>query len=121
MAFNNKYMDGEKLFTAYWKEFGGSVTMGGGGTYQRLANWAAANGMRNPVTGKTPTRMAAWKSCYRFAVNNVDKAYEIAKTAFVDRGMVLTKERWMAEMRMKAQTSYQKPNFTRKWEQKNAS
>lgn len=121
MAFDNKYLDGEKLFTVYWKDFGGSRVMGGAGTYDLLRNWAFANNMRNPATGKAPSRMAVWKAAYRFAVREPDRAYEIARTAFIDRGQVLTKDRWMDEMKIKVNTSYQKPNFTRKWEQKNAS
>lgn len=121
MAFTNKYLDGKQLFTVYWKDFGGPVSIGGAGSITRLVNWCAAQGIRNPVTGKIPSRMATWKSLYRWAVNNIDEAYEMAKSAFFDRGIELTKERWMEEMKVKVNTSYQKPNFTRKWEQKNAS
>lgn len=115
MSFFNKYLDGEKLFTVYWAE------MGSARSYAKLQKWCEANKIVNPKTQKVPGRMGLWKSMYRWAVNNPDKAYEIAQQGFRDSGDYLTRERWDAEMKEKVDTSYQSPNFTRRWTKTNVN
>jgi hypothetical protein len=121
MAFKNiSYLNGEKLFTAYWKDMGGSTLMGGAASYRKMVNYAVANGMSNPVSGKPPTYMGIWKAMWRWAINNQDMAFELAKEAFFTRGEVLTRERWNSEMLDKVKTSWQSENYTEKWTKKNA-
>lgn len=115
MAFGLKYLDGEKLFTVYWAE------MGTARSYGKLVNWCKSNGVINPKTQKVPGRMGIWKSMYRWAVNNQDKAFEIAQKGFMDGGEYLTRERWDKEMKEKVDTSYQSKNFTKRWKKENAS
>lgn len=115
MAFAEKFLDGEKLFTVYWAE------MGSARSYSKLVRWCESNKVINPKTQRPPNRMGIWKSMYRWAVNNPDKAYEIAQKGFLDDGKFLTRERWDAEMKEKVSTSYQSKNFTNRWNKQQSS
>ncbi len=108
-----KYLDGEKLFTVYWAE------MGTARSYIKMVNWCISNKVINPKTQKPPTRMGIWKAMYRWAVNNPDKAFEIAQRGFRDAADILTRERWDQEMAEKVNISYQSESFTRRWKQTN--
>lgn len=112
MSFAMKYLDGEKLYKAYW------VEMGNARSYDRLVNWAAANKMVNPKTGKT-TRMGVWKAMYRWAVNNPEKAYDYMNEGLRDSGEIIDRERFIQEMKEKVLTSYQSDNFTKRWAKAN--
>ena len=70
--FNDKkYLDGEQLFTVYWKE------MGTARSTLRLQKWCLANSIVNPKTQNVPTRMGLWKVMWRWATENQDKSKEI--------------------------------------------
>jgi len=116
-----KYLNGEKLYTAYWKDMGGSTMMGGAASYRKMINYCVSNGMTNPLTGKPPTYMGIWKAMWRWAIDHQDSAFEMAKDAFFTRGEVLTKERWNDEIVSKVKTSWQNENHNRKWNRENAS
>lgn len=62
--------------------------MGDARSLTKLNKWAEANGIRNPVTGKPPSKVACYKAMWRWASlkENQRKAYEIAKEALAHHG-----------------------------------
>lgn len=122
MSFKSvSYLDGEKLYKAYWQDMGGSTMMGGSASYRKLITFAVANGMSNPKTGKPPYVMGIWKAMWRWAIKNQDVAYKMAQEAFFTRGQTLSLETWKEEITSKAKTSWQDENHQRRWEKENAS
>ena len=120
MAFKNiSYLNGEKLFTAYWKDMGGSTMIGGGATYRKMVNYAVSQGMSNPKNGKPPYYMGIWKAMWRWAINNQDKAFEMVKDAYFTRGHVYTLEEWKTELISKEKTSWQSENHSERWNKQN--
>lgn len=112
MSFAMKYLDGEELFRTYWG-------MGEAKSITRLKKWYESNDKpRNPRTGKYPDRMGLWKSMWRWAVDNMDDAYEIVNKAFMANGETMTRERWQKEMLSKATSSYQNSNYLDRWKKK---
>lgn len=123
MAFpkSRKYLDGEKLYTAYWKDMGGGTVNGGAASYRKMINYAVAHGMINPKNGKPPTFMGIWKAMWRWAIDNKDTAFKIAEDAYFTKGQVLERSWWEQEMIEKEKTSWQNENHTEKWTKQNAN
>lgn len=72
---DKKYLDGEQLFTVYWKD------MGTARSTLRLQKWCLANSIVNPKTQNVPTRMGLWKVMWRWATENQEKSYPIWRNA----------------------------------------
>jgi len=109
----NNYLDGRKLFEVYW------VEMGSARSISRLIEWCKSNGIKNPKSGKSPTRMAVWKCIWRYASVNMDEAYAVAQKGVSQHGEFISPQEWLETMQSKAQTAWQDDNFIRKWEKKN--
>lgn len=57
-----RFLNGELLFRHYFEQ------MGSAGSMMKLVNMCAAQGMKNPQTGKPPTRMGVWKAMWTWAL-----------------------------------------------------
>jgi hypothetical protein len=78
--FKNGYLDGELLFKAYH-------AMGQQHSFERLQRWCLEQKppIVNPATQTVPNRMGLWKSIWRWAGRNPDKAFEYYQVAYPDK------------------------------------
>ncbi len=85
-----KYLDGEELFRKYFEEMGTARSI------SRLVKWCISRGIKNPLTGKPPTRMGVWKSMWRWALlpENKEKAFDIFKKSLSAEGEFVVVEKW---------------------------
>lgn len=99
---------GEKLFKHYW------VTMGTGRSLGGLRRFCEAEGILNPVLHTPPSLMGLEKAIYRWAIQNVEKSYEIFNTSQRDEGNFHTLPEWRDFLRDKFRSAYQYDDNQRK-------
>ena len=94
-----RFLDGEVLFKSYWEEMGTARSIA------KLADKCRLEGVRNPKTGKAPTRMALWFSMWNWALQNPDEAYDVFNRGLKLEGDYCSPEEWKEYLLDKAKTA----------------
>lgn len=94
MTLRRRNLDGEEIFTTYWKEMGDA----------RSLSTLAEQFPRNPLTGERITKDAGYKAMWRWACRpeNETKAYNIFRRSALGSQPEWTPSRWHDELKEKA-------------------
>lgn len=71
------------------------VTMGEGGSYQKVQRALAAEGLISPLTGRAPTRQGIWFAIWRYICENQADVRAYFNNAWAAHGDILTDDEWM--------------------------
>lgn len=87
---HKRFLDGEALFRHYFEN------MGDAGSMAKLVNMCAAQGKKNPHTGKPPTRMGVWKAMWTWALlpENLKTSKDIFMKSKSTSGEFYTDAEW---------------------------
>jgi hypothetical protein len=91
-----KYLPGDRLYKAY-------MAMGDARTIGKMMRWCITNQIVNPATLSLPTRMGIWKAIWRWAAENYQEAYDIAREVYP----TMDKQEWDVFLYSKSKTAFQ--------------
>lgn len=93
-----KFLDGEALFRLYFGD------MGTARSAIKLVDWCISQGIKNPHTGKPPTRMGVWKAMWTWALlpENLKTSQAIFNKAMSEAGEFYTDAEWKEFATIKA-------------------
>lgn len=91
-----KFLDGEELFRHY-------ISLGRAGSYRQVENYCKSRKIKNPKTGKPPTRMGIWCSMWRWVLRNPDPARKLYASYVLELdGDILDDEEWYSLLESRA-------------------
>ena len=100
-----RVLDGELVFRKYWE-------MGRGASWLKVKRWFETQGYVSS-TGQPYLRMTLWKSAWRWAVQNSEKAYGIVQETLVQYNDSMSKVEWEQELIEKGATAFQNLKYYR--------